>query len=79
MATVERKATIAGSPDAVWAVRSDFSAISSWANNVDPSCLMSAQNAGPMVAREMMQLLVTTPATPSGESVDAALGQAGSR
>ncbi len=46
MATVDRQATIAGSPDAVWAVLSDFAAISGWAANVDHSCLMSAQSDG---------------------------------
>lgn len=43
MAAVERQATIAGSPDAVWSVLSDFGAISGWAGNVDHSCLLSEQ------------------------------------
>jgi len=43
MATVERSTVVATTPDNVWAVLSDFAAISRWAPNVDHSCAMSEQ------------------------------------
>ncbi len=43
MTTVERTGLIAAPLDAVWEVLADFAAISSWAPNVDHSCLMSEQ------------------------------------
>ena len=38
-----RSTDVAAPPAEVWAVLGDFAAISSWAGNVDHSCLMSAQ------------------------------------
>lgn len=46
MATIERAVVVAGTPNDVWAVLSDFAAISRWAPNVDHSCAMSDQVAG---------------------------------
>lgn len=46
MATVERSAVIGASTEEVWAVLSDFATISTWAPNVDHSCLMSDQTDG---------------------------------
>lgn len=45
MATVERAVVVAATPNDVWAVLSDFAAISRWAPNVDHSCAMSEQVA----------------------------------
>jgi carbon monoxide dehydrogenase subunit G len=44
--TVERTVLIRAQPTAVWAVLSDFDAISEWAPNVDHSCLMTEQTEG---------------------------------
>ena len=46
MISVERTGLIAAPIDAVWAVLADFASISSWAPNVDHSCLMSEQTEG---------------------------------
>ena len=46
MSTVERTGLIGAPVDAVWAVLSDFAAISAWAPNVDHSCLMTEQADG---------------------------------
>ena len=46
MTTVERTGLIGAPIDAVWAELSDFAAISSWAPNVDHSCLMTEQSEG---------------------------------
>ena len=43
---VERTGVIAAPSEAVWSVLADFGAISSWAPNVDHSCLMSEQRDG---------------------------------
>ena len=40
MATVSRTRTVAATPHDVWEVLADFGAISSWAPNVDHSCLL---------------------------------------
>ena len=40
MATVSRTRTVAAPPQAIWEVLADFGAISSWAGNVDHSCLL---------------------------------------
>ena len=40
VATITRSYDIAASPQAVWDVLADFGAISSWAPNVDHSCLL---------------------------------------
>jgi carbon monoxide dehydrogenase subunit G len=46
MATVTKSTTIPASAGAVWAVLADFTAISSWASNVDHACLLSEQADG---------------------------------
>ena len=53
MVTVERTATIDTMPDAVWNVLADFAAISSWAPNVDHSCLLSNQTEGVGMVRRI--------------------------
>lgn len=40
MASVSRSRVIAAAPEAVWDVLADFGAISSWAGNVDHSCVL---------------------------------------
>lgn len=40
VAAISRSRTIAASPSAVWDVLSDFGRLSSWADNVDHSCLL---------------------------------------
>ncbi len=46
MATVERSATITATAGAIWGVLADFATISTWASNVDHSCLLSEQTEG---------------------------------
>ncbi len=46
MEIIERTRTLAVRADEVWAVLSDFGAISSWASNVDHSCLLTDQPDG---------------------------------
>ena len=46
MATVERALLILRPPDEIWQVLSEFADISSWAPNVDHSCILSDQTAG---------------------------------
>ena len=41
MAEIDRRRTIAADPKAVWAVLADFGAISSWADNIDHSCILN--------------------------------------
>jgi len=53
MTNVERAGTIAATPSEVWAVLSDFAAISTWAPNVDHSCLLTEQEAGVGTARRI--------------------------
>lgn len=53
MTTVERRGTIDATPAEVWAVLADFAAISSWAPNVDHSCLLSEQTEGVGMARRI--------------------------
>lgn len=40
MADIDRTRTIAAAPKAIWDVLADFGAISSWADNVDHSCIL---------------------------------------
>lgn len=40
MTTITRTCEIAAAPEAVWGVLADFGAISSWARNVNHSCLL---------------------------------------
>ncbi len=53
MISVERTGTIAATPEEVWAVLSDFAAISTWAPNVDHSCLLTEQATGVGTARRI--------------------------
>jgi hypothetical protein len=53
MATVVRTASIQAEPAEVWAVLADFAAISTWAPNVDHSCLLSGQTEGIGMARRI--------------------------
>mgnify|MGYP001813417172 CR=1 FL=1 len=46
MEIIERTRTVAAGADEVWAVLSDFGAISGWAANVDHSCLLTDQSTG---------------------------------
>jgi len=46
MTSVERTGLLGAPLDEVWPVLADFAAISSWAPNVDHSCLMSDQDTG---------------------------------
>lgn len=49
VARIHRTRVIAASPGAVWDALADFGAISSWAGNVDHSCLLEHGAAGPAV------------------------------
>jgi hypothetical protein len=53
MIEIVRTADLAAPPRAVWAVLSDFGAISGWGANVDHSCLMSEQAEGVGTARRI--------------------------
>jgi len=46
MVEIVETASIARSPEEVWAALGDFGAISRWAPNVDHSCLMAEQREG---------------------------------
>lgn len=48
VAEIRRTRTVAAEPQAIWDVLADFGSISSWAGNVDHSCLLSpgTQNVG---------------------------------
>jgi carbon monoxide dehydrogenase subunit G len=56
---VERTRSIAASPDDVWAVLSDFAVISTWAPNVDHSCLLSGRAEGVGTVRRIQTDRVT--------------------
>jgi carbon monoxide dehydrogenase subunit G len=73
MISVERAGTITATPDEVWAVLADFSAISTWAPNVDHSCLLTEQETGIGAARRIQTgrtTLVETVAVWAGPSAD---------
>ncbi len=55
MADVERRRTIAASPEAIWTVLADFGAISSWAGNVDHSCIL-VHGTGPVGTTRRIQV-----------------------
>ena len=40
MAAIDRSRSIAAAPQAVWNVLADFGSISSWADNIDHSCVL---------------------------------------
>jgi hypothetical protein len=46
MSTVSRSTTVRTRPTEVWAVLADLASISSWAPNVDHSCLLTPEGAG---------------------------------
>jgi uncharacterized protein YndB with AHSA1/START domain len=46
VAAISRSRIIAASPQAVWEVLADFGALSSWAGNVDHSCLLEHSAGG---------------------------------
>jgi Polyketide cyclase / dehydrase and lipid transport len=50
---VSRRCEIAAPTAEVWATLADFAAISSWADNVDHSCLISAQTEGVGIVRRI--------------------------
>jgi uncharacterized protein YndB with AHSA1/START domain len=49
VAQISRSRTVAAPPPEVWAVLADFGALSSWAGNVDHSCLLEHGPDGPAV------------------------------
>ena len=46
VAEIRRTRTVAAEPQAIWDVLADFGAISTWADNVDHSCLLSPAEQG---------------------------------
>ena len=61
MATVSRTRTIAAAPHAVWDVLADFGSISSWAGNVDHSCVLEhAPDGSPVGTSRRVQVGRTT-------------------
>ncbi|MDX2378896.1 MAG: SRPBCC family protein [Acidimicrobiia bacterium] len=53
MVTVERRGSIGAPVEVIWATLADFAHISAWAPNVDHSCLMTEQSAGPGTVRRI--------------------------
>jgi uncharacterized protein YndB with AHSA1/START domain len=49
VARISRSRAVAAAPEAVWTVLADFGAISSWAGNVDHSCLLEHGPDGPAI------------------------------
>ncbi len=49
VAQISRSRTVAAPPQRVWDVLADFGALSSWAGNVDHSCLLDHGPEGPAV------------------------------
>ena len=73
MTNVERSGTIGVTPSEVWAVLSDFAAISTWAPNVDHSCLLTEQETGIGTARRIQTgrtTLIETVVTWSAPTTD---------
>ena len=57
MAGIERTRVIAASPADIWSVLADFGAISSWAGNVDHSCILFAgPGGGPLGTARRVQI-----------------------
>ncbi|MDJ0768986.1 MAG: SRPBCC family protein [Ilumatobacter sp.] len=59
MTTVERAAHLDAPPAEVWGVLADFAAISSWAPNVDHSCLLTHQADGVGAVRRIQSGRIT--------------------
>ena len=76
MATIERSTTIASPPAVVWAVLADFARISSWAPNVDHSCLMSEQAEGVGMQRRIQTGRTTVVETVTRWEHDESVGYA---
>ena len=55
MSEVHRSRTIAADPRTVWAVLADFGAISSWADNIDHSCILN-QGSEPVGTTRRVQI-----------------------
>ncbi|WP_292981780.1 SRPBCC family protein [Mycobacterium sp.] len=55
MAHVHRSRTIAADPGAVWDVLADFGSISSWADNIDHSCIL-IQGSEPLGTTRRVQI-----------------------
>ncbi len=55
MAHVDRNRTIAAGPKAVWDVLADFGTISSWADNIDHSCILN-QGTDPVGTTRRVQI-----------------------
>lgn len=49
VAQISRSRIVGAAPEAVWEVLADFGAISTWAGNVDHSCLLEHGSEGPAV------------------------------
>lgn len=56
VATVSRTRTVAAPVQAVWDVLADFGAISSWAGNVDHSCILEHGPDGPVGTSRRVQV-----------------------
>lgn len=55
MAHIERRRAVAADPKAVWDVLADFGAISSWADNVNHSCILN-HGRGPIGTTRRVQI-----------------------
>ena len=55
MAEIARSRTIAAEPQEVWDVLADFGSISSWADNVDHSCILN-HGGGPVGTTRRVQI-----------------------
>jgi uncharacterized protein YndB with AHSA1/START domain len=55
VADIERRRTIAASPEAIWDVLADFGALSSWAANIDHSCIL-VQGTEPLGTTRRIQV-----------------------
>lgn len=65
-ATAQRSKTIAAPKADIWTILSDFASISSWAPNVDHSCLMSEQFEGIGMVRRIQTGSLTVLETVTG-------------
>ena len=55
MADIDRSRSIAANPNAVWDVLADFGSISSWADNIDHSCILN-QGSEPIGTTRRVQI-----------------------